>query len=167
MTAPVISRIDTAKVTGRRKPQFNSVDEALEDANRLATAERLGRLNQLGNWTLGQALNHIGGWAEFSHAPCPLKTPFLIRLIIWLQKSRFLHGSMPVGVRIPRVEGGTLVTEAVSLDEGQQRFESAFRRLKTEPPTHPSPALGKLTQTEAIALNLRHAELHLSFFVPT
>src|SRR6188474_1900211 len=118
MTAPVISRIDTAKVTGRRKPQFNSVDEALEDANRLATAERLGRLNQLGNWTLGQALNHIGGWAEFSHAPCPLKTPFLIRLIIWLQKSRFLHGSMPVGVRIPRVEGGTLVTEAVSLDEG-------------------------------------------------
>jgi hypothetical protein len=69
-------------------------------------------------------------------------------------------------VRIPRVPGGTLATEPMSLEEGLARFRRVIERVKSEPPTAPSPALGPLTHEEAIALSLRHAELHLGFFVP-
>jgi len=166
MSTAAIALNETANVTDRRKLHFNSLDEALQEADRLVAAERHGRLVQLGNWTLGQALNHIAGWAEFSYSQCPLKTPFIIRLILWLRKRSFLYGPMPAGVRIPGVPNGTLVTEPVSLEEGLSRFKAAFQRLKMEPPTHPSPALGQLTHDEAIAINLRHAELHLGFFAP-
>jgi len=166
MATAAITLIETAKVADRRKLRFKSLDEALAEANRLAAAQQHGRLAQLGNWTLGQAFNHIAGWAEFSYTQCPLKTPFIIRLILWLRKRSFLYGSMPAGVKIPGVAGGTLVLELASLDEGLSRLKAAFQRLKTEPPTHPSPALGKLTHEEAIAINLRHAELHLGFFAP-
>jgi hypothetical protein len=164
MATAAVALIETAKVSERRLLRFNSIDEAIAEADRLVGFERKGRLAQLGNWTLGQALNHIGGWAEFSYCQCPLKTPWFIRLILWLQKRSFLYGRMPAGVKIPGVQNGTLVTELVSLDEGLGRFKHAFQRLKTEEPTHPSPALGKLTHEEAIAINLRHAELHLGFF---
>jgi hypothetical protein len=166
MTAAAAMMIDTAKVASRRKLRFNSLDEALAEAERLTTADRSGQLKQVGNWSLGQALNHIAGWAEFSYARCPLKTPFIIRLILWLRKRSFLYGPMPAGVRIPGVANGTLITELASVDAALSRFKTALQRLKTEPPTHPSQALGKLTHEEAIALNLRHAELHLGFFVP-
>jgi hypothetical protein len=166
MSTAAIALVETAKVAARRKLRFNSVDEVLLEADRLVAAQQQGRLAQLGNWTLGQTFNHIAGWAEFSYAQCPLKTPFVIRLILWLRKRDMLYGSMPAGVKIPGVAGGTLVTELVSLEEGLDRLRVAFQRLKMEPPTHPSPALGKLTHKEAIAINLRHAELHLGFFAP-
>lgn len=164
MSTAAIALIETAKVAARRKLRFNSIDEALIEADRLVAAQQQGRLAQLGNWTLGQAFNHIAGWAEFSYTQCPLKTPLIIRLILWLRKRSFLYGSMPAGIKIPGVPNGTLVTELVSLEDGLSRLQAAFQRLKTDPPTHPSPALGKLTHEEAIAINLRHAELHLGFF---
>lgn len=162
-TAPA-TIIDTAKIAERRRLRFESLDDALGEADRLVAAEREGRVKQLGNWTLGQALNHIAGWAEFSYCACPLKTPWFVRLILWLRKRSFLYGPMPAGVKIPGVPTGTLVTEPTSLDAGLSRFQAAFQRLSKEPPTHPSPALGQLTHEEAIAINLRHAELHLGFF---
>jgi hypothetical protein len=166
MTTAALTLIDTAHLAHRRKLRFHSLDEALAEADLLVAAEKAGQLQKLGNWTLGQALNHIAGWAEFSYRECPLKTPFIIRLVLWLRKRSFLYGRMPAGVRIPGVPNGTLITEPASLDEGLSRFKIAFQRLKTEPPTHPSQALGQLTHEEAIALNLRHAELHLGFFMP-
>ena len=42
----------------------------------------------------------------------------------------------------------------------------AFERLKRETPTCPSPVFGLLTRLEAQAMNERHAELHLGFFIP-
>jgi uncharacterized protein DUF1569 len=158
--------IETGKVAGRRILRFETVDQALEEAERLAAAERASRLTQLGNWTLGQALGHVAAWAEFGYTQFPLKTPLIIRLILRLQKKKFLYGQMPAGVRIPGVKGGTLATELMPTDEGLARLRTVFERLKREVPTAPSPVFGKLTHEESIAINLRHAELHLSFFVP-
>jgi hypothetical protein len=73
---------------------------------------------------------------------------------------------MRPGVRIPRVAGGTLATDPLSLDEGLERFRRVMQRLKAEPHTEPSPIFGPLKHDESIAINLRHAELHLGFFVP-
>jgi hypothetical protein len=158
--------IDTGKVAGRRLLRFESIDQMLAEVDRLVQAERAGRLRRLGNWTLGQALGHLGVWAEYSYTPAPVTAPFLIKWFMRLQKRRFLYGPMRAGIKIPRVPGGTLATELMPLDAALPRFRRAMERLKTESPTAPSPLFGLLTREEAVALNLRHAELHLGFLAP-
>jgi hypothetical protein len=80
-----------------------------------------------------------------------------------MKKNQFLNGSMPRGVRIPNVEGGTLGTRPCSTEDGLLRYRAAWERLRREPPTAPSSVLGRLTHEEGIKLNLRHAELHLGY----
>jgi hypothetical protein len=159
--------IDTGKVAGRRTLRFESIDQMQAEVNRLVEAERAGRLRRLGNWTLGQTLGHLASWMEYGYNGFPsLKVPFFIRWILRLRKQKFLYGQMRPGARIPGVKGGTLAIEPVPLDEALGRFQRVSERLKTEAPTVPSPALGRLTHEESIALSLRHAELHLGFLVP-
>ncbi len=165
MSAAALS-IDTNLVPNRRELHFHSIDEALDEAYRLAIADKQGRLLSLGNWTLGQALSHIAAWIEFGYTGFPITAPFIVRLIVWLQKRRILYRAMPAGIRIPGIPQGTLATDPMTLEEGMARYHTAFERLKAEPQLFPSPVLGTLTHEESIALNLRHAELHLSFFVP-
>jgi hypothetical protein len=156
--------IDTSNCPGRRTLKFSSLSEAIAEADRLAEAERTGRLKQCGNWTLGQALGHLAAWAEFSYTGAPLKPPFFIRWILRMQKNNFLYSPMRAGVKIPRVAGGTLATEVVSTEDGLTRMRAAFERLERETPTAPNVIFGPLTHDEWRAINLRHAELHLSFF---
>jgi hypothetical protein len=158
--------MDTGQGSSRRKLKFESIDQVLAEVDRLVEAERAGRLKRLGNWTLGQTLGHLAAWAEFAHSPAPLKVPFFIKWALRLRKRKFFYEPMRAGVRIPGVEDGTLGTEPISLDEALPRLRRALVRVKSEPPTHPSPALGRLTHDESIAINLRHAELHLGFLVP-
>jgi hypothetical protein len=165
-TAAPPSVVDTGKVTERRVLHFDSIDQVLQDVDRLAVAERAGRLKRLGNWTLGQALGHLATWTEFAYTGVPLKPPFFIRWILRFQKAKFLKGPMPAGVKIPNIDGGTLGKEPLPLDEGLRRYKNVLQRLKVEAPTLPSPIFGKMTHDESIALTLRHAELHLGFFVP-
>jgi len=160
------SVINTAKVANRRSLRFDTIDQMMAEVDRLVAAEQTGRLKQLGNWTLGQSLGHLAGWSEFGYTPAPLNPPFFIRWILRFRKQKFLNSPMPAGVKIPGVAGGTLATEPMTLDEGLSRLRSIIERMKTQPPTVPSPALGMLTHNESIALNLRHAELHLGFFIP-
>src|SRR5437763_16830550 len=157
--------VDTRKIAGRRVLHFDSIDQLLKEVDRLAAAERAGRLKRLGNWTLGQNLGHLATWTEYIYTGVPLKPPFFIRWILRFQKKRFLVGPMPAGVKIPNVKGGTLGTEPVALEEGLAAYQRVLQRLKSEPPTLPSPIFGKMTHEESIALTMRHAELHVGFFV--
>ncbi len=159
-------RVDTGKVPGRRTLRFETIDQVMADVDRLVEAERAGRLRRLGNWTLGQVLGHLAVWAEYSYAPLPLKVPFFIKWILRLRKKKFLYGPMRAGVKIPGIEGGTLGTEPMPLEEALGRLRRVMERLKTEAPTVPSPVFGQLTHQESIAMNLRHAELHLGFLIP-
>jgi hypothetical protein len=152
-------------VTNRRILRFNSLDEVLAEVERLAESDRAGRLGRLGNWTLGQAVGHLATWAEYAYTPVPLNPPFWVKWLLRMRKQQFLREPMPAGVRIPGIEGGTLGTEVVPLDEAVEQYRRVLERLRREPPTVPSPVWGLLTQEEAIAGTLRHAELHLGFFV--
>ena len=159
-------RIDTSKVAARRILRFESLDQMIAEVDRLVAAERAGKLKRAGNWTLGQILGHIAVWAEFSYTDMPLNPPFFVRWILRWQKGKYLYGPMPAGVRIPRVNGGTLGTDPMTLEEGLDRLQRVIARLRVEPPTAPSKVFGMLTHEESIALNLRHAELHLGFLIP-
>jgi hypothetical protein len=160
------SAVNTAKVGGRRILRFETIDQALAEADRLAEAERAGRLQRLGNWTLGQAFGHVAVWGEYAYTGAPLKVPFFIKWLVRLRKQKFLYGPMRPGAKIPRVPGGTLATEPMPLDEALERLRHVMGRLKSEAPTAPNPLFGALQHQEWIALTMRHAELHLGFFVP-
>ena len=158
--------VDTAKVPGRRILRFESIDQVTAEVDRLVAADRAGRLRRLGNWTLGQTLGHLAAWAEYGYTGLPLRVPFFIKWILRLRKRKYLYEPMRAGARIPGVEGGTLATEDLPLDEALGHFQRVMQRVRTEPPTAPDSVFGRLTHAESIALNLRHAELHLGFLVP-
>ena len=152
----------------RRKLRFSTIDDALAEAMRLAAAEREGPLATAGKWSLGQALGHLATWANFAldGYPASVHPPAVVRLIARLLRNRVINKGMPPGMKIGRVPGGTLGTEQIPTDVGLSRFAEAMERLRGRAPTEPNPAFGPLTHEQWINLNLRHAELHLGFFVP-
>ena len=67
-------------------------------------------------------------------------------------------------MRIPKVAAGTFGVDVMPLAEGAARLRKAVARLQAgEPARYDSPAFGPMNHEERIQLNLRHAELHLSF----
>lgn len=159
--------INTKHVQGRRTLHFASIEDALRDAQMLADAEAAGTLKPLGNWTLGQALGHIAGWINYAldGYPPDLRPPWPVKIIARAFKSRLMKG-LPAGMRIGRVEGGTKHTEPMTTAEGLERYKTAWNRLSQTAPTQMNPVFGKMPHDEWITMNLRHAELHQSFFLP-
>ncbi|HEY4234588.1 MAG TPA: DUF1569 domain-containing protein [Lacipirellulaceae bacterium] len=160
--------IDTKIVKDRRPLRFETFDEAVRDAESLAGADRNGKLRATGNWTLGQALGHVAFWARApfdGYRPTP-RMPLPFRLLIPLMKNRFLNKGLPTGARIPGIPGGTFGIEPQDTDGGLADLRAAFDRLIREMPGEPNPVLGTLSHDDWIKLNLRHAELHQSFFHP-
>ena len=101
-----------------------------------------------------------------SHGLERSKYPFTLRMILRLIRNRFVAKGMPAGVRIRNIPGGTLGLDELPADEALARYRAAMERLRRSPPTMPNPILGPLTHEQWIQLNLRHAELHLSFQCP-
>jgi hypothetical protein len=136
------------------------------DVARLVDAKRAERLTALGNWSLGQALNHLGIATTLGFYEPPVRLPFYWRWILRIRKNTLLNKGLPAGVHMRGVEGGTIAIQQTGLEEGLAHFNAAWRKLKTETPTYPSHVFGPLTHEEWIIFSLRHAELHLSFFKP-
>ncbi len=83
-------------------------------------------------------------------------------------KKSILTKPMRAGMKLgPRTPGGTFGTEVLSTEEGASRLRTSLARVQRgEPPKYHSPAFGPMPEEERIALNLRHAELHLGFLHP-
>jgi hypothetical protein len=158
--------IDTGTVTGRRELHFDNLDQLQTEVDKLTAADQGGKLQRIGNWTLAQALGHIASWINFAFDGYPMKVPFFIKLIIRPMKNRFINGPMPSGKKLPGVPNGTFGAESLPLDEAQKRMSAAIARLKASSPSEPNPIFGPLTHDQWTSMNLRHAELHLSFFKP-
>ncbi|MEX0676331.1 MAG: DUF1569 domain-containing protein [Pirellulales bacterium] len=160
--------INTKKVRGRRVLAFDSLAEAIVDGEHLAAAERAGTLRATGNWTLGQALGHLAFWAAApldGYPPVP-RAPWFLRMMAPWIKARFLRKGLMPGLSIPNMPGGTYGVALIPTDQGLAQCRQAFERLTHEAPTVANPFFGPLTHEEWIKLNVRHAELHLSFFHP-
>jgi len=154
--------IATKNVTGRRVLRFSTLDDILADAERLAA----GRVRALGNWSLGEALAHLARTMKMSLDGASFRVPFFMRWIARLFKNRLLRSPMRPGFNLPRAaEAQLLASPPVSTEEGLNQLRAAIERLKREPQRAPNPAFGPLTREEWDQLHLRHAELHLSFFM--
>jgi hypothetical protein len=159
--------IDTRKVADRRKVRFETVADALRDAEALAAADRAGTLRAQGNWTLGQALGHVAFFANapFDGYPDMPQMPWLLRKLVPLFKGWFLNKGLPAGTRIPGTTDGTYGTELLPTDVALAANRRAFERLAAHCPTTLSPLFGPMSHEDWIKFNLRHAELHQSFFL--
>jgi hypothetical protein len=155
--------VQTKAVAGRRRLHFGTVGAAVAEVDRLADAERAGRLRHVGNWRFGQILGHLAGWVDYSYDGVPMKVPAVLRWVARPFKNRMLYKPMGAGSWLPRVPNGTFCTEAMDTEQGLARFRSTFGRLGAECPARPHALLGPLTHQEWINQHLRHAELHLSF----
>ncbi len=158
--------IDTRKVAEYRTLQFETVDDCITEVRRLAEAERAGKLRASGNWTVGQVFSHIAAWIEYGYEGFPIRRPpWFIRVVLrWQLRKMLDRGTMPRGVRIPGVEGGTTGADDLPIDEAEPRLLKALGRLRDgEPAVHASPAFGPMSEEDRARLNLRHAELHLGY----
>lgn len=160
--------VDTKNVQGRRTLKFATAQDVIADIEPLVAAERAGKLDKLGNWPLGTSLNHLAEFIDYAYDgfPADLNPPWAIKFILKFMKGTFLNRPLPAGYRIPSQPNGTKATHEVSLDEGAARCLKSWKRLADAPPTFIHPIFGPLTHQEWIAGHLRHAELHLSFYIP-
>lgn len=156
--------IDTTKVENRRELRFESLDALAAEAQALAEGEQLGKLVARGNWSLGQAINHVAVWIELAYADhVPVKVSWFQRLLAPFAR-KLLNESIDPGYRYKGTPGGTLGTEPAETGPALARLHRAIDRLKVEPPQTRDPVFGRLTHEQWIALQLRHGELHFSFF---
>ncbi|MBL8990632.1 MAG: DUF1569 domain-containing protein [Phycisphaerae bacterium] len=161
--------VNTKSVAGYRALRFGSIGDLLAEARRCAEAERRGSLRRLGNWSAGQIFAHLAAFMNYpydGYPPTLGSPPWIIRVILKRFKNKYLYRSLPRGVRIPKVPGGTVGADDVSTDEGLARLEAAAARLQRQPPATPNLIFGPLTHDEWMNLHCRHAELHLGYLVP-
>jgi hypothetical protein len=155
--------VNTGKVA-RRKLQFQSIAEVQAEIGRIVAADADGRLRTTGNWTPGQICDHLAAWIEYGYSGYPMKPPpWIIRVLLRWQLRKMLRDGMPGGVKIPGVPDGTYGQDNQPLPAAAERLMRALDRLQREPCPHDSPAFGRMSHEDRIALNLRHAELHLGF----
>lgn len=157
--------VDTRTSSGYRILRFDSIDECISDVKQIVAASEAGTLDATGNWTPGQIMTHLANWIQYPYVGFPIAPPpFFVRWMLRIRLRRILKGRMPRGVRIPGVAGGTVGMEDVDTAEAARRLLAALARLKTDEGTKfDSPAFGAMSHQDRIALNLRHAELHLGF----
>jgi hypothetical protein len=152
------------KSAARRKLRFESVDDLFAELDRIEDADQQGTLTTNGNWTAGQILSHLTAWIEYGYDGFPIsRPPFPVRWLLQWMLPGMLRDGMRAGVKIPGVKGGTTGAVEVPTGEALLRYRAAVSRMQSEPAKYASPAFGPLSEPDRIRLQLRHAELHLSF----
>ena len=170
--------LDTSTVPigpgGRRSLRFATLNDMLADARCCVSSDNASRLIRRGNWSIGQCLHHIAAWIDYPLLGYPpqLVIPAEFQTHARAHKDRIMREAMRPGEKLPGLEhaGGTLAIEDVSCAAGLAHIEGAAGRLSAGTPGSPTPfadpAFGVITYREWTEMTLRHAELHLSFFVP-
>ncbi len=151
--------VKTKKVQGRRTVRYESYDELLADAGRLAG----GNVRMLGNWSLGQNFKHIAMALDSAIDGTGFVLPSPVRWIVTLlMKQKFLHKSISSGFKTT----AKFVPDEISTEAGLEMLRESIARQGRESERALHPAFGKLSAAEWNLFNLRHAEMHLSFAVP-
>jgi hypothetical protein len=142
---------------------YADLDELQADAERLAGV----KYRTLGKWTYPQILDHLSRTTVASIDGFGFQAPWIARkLIAPLMKNSFLTKPMRAGFQLPARAASIIPAADLSLPAAVEKLRSALARFKAEPQRAEHPFLGKLASQESTALQLRHAELHMSFVVP-
>jgi hypothetical protein len=151
--------VNTAKVEGRRKLDYQSLDELLADADRLCA----GNVKTLGNWSPGQIFQHLATAFNGSIDGFPPAFPWFMRATTRLFKNRLINGAMPAGLKMPEKLAKVVMPEPTPTEVGLANLHAAVARLKQNPHRAPHPIFGEMTKAEWDTVHLKHANLHMSF----
>lgn len=137
--------INTAKATGRRTLRFESFEAVLADAERLVQQP----CRTLGNWTVGQNLDHLARTVRIAFDGPHVRAPWFARVFVApFLKQKFITHSMSSGFQFTKEMAAFRpdenATATVALDELRQQYG----RLSRETPTQPHPFFGLLTHEE-------------------
>jgi hypothetical protein len=154
--------VNTAKVEGRRKVNYASLDELLAEAERFKS----GSVKTLGNWSPGMIYKHLATAFNGSIDGLPDAFPWHIRLVGRLFKKRLIAGSMPAGIKLPDRFAKAVLPEATPDEVGLAELRKAVARLKKEPQRAKHPVFGDLTREEWDRVHLMHSNLHMSYLLP-
>ncbi len=151
--------VNTKTLQGRRRVRYESFDDLIGDAERLANG-----VTTIGNWSFGQILAHLAAALNSSIDGYGFSAPLPLRIAARLfMKKKALHEQIPAGFQIPNNVNGRFDPPDVSVSEGLERLRAAVERLKSEDTRMKHPVLGALSREESDKFQLRHAELHMSF----
>lgn len=156
------AEVNTKSVAGRRTVHYDTFDDALADAERLAS----GSVRTLGNWSYGQILRHMAIAVDTMIDGAPFSIPAPVQLIMrLLMKKKMLNQTLPPGFKVPK-KAASLIPPETSVEEGLELFRAAIRRAKTEEQRAPHPGFGVMGPGEWDEFQLRHFEMHMSFVLP-
>jgi hypothetical protein len=153
--------VNTAKVAGRRKLDYASLQEMLADADRLSSCP----VKTLGNWSAGQIFRHLAISFHGSIDGFTMTFPWYFRLMARVFKKKLLSGPMPPGFKLSPEVAESMVPEATSTEEGLADLHAAASRLEREPHRARHPLFGNIGKEEWNRIHLKHASLHMSFLV--
>ncbi len=156
--------INTKQAT-RRELRFEKIDDILADA-RAVTA---GPHHATGNHSPAEIIHHVAYFIDKPVTGFGFTAPLVMRLF---GRALRLMGraTAPIapGLNPPRAVAQRFWPEpGVTLDDAMAYLARSVDAAR-EPGRmrHPSPLFGRLSHEQWIALNCRHAELHLSFIHP-
>ncbi len=88
--------INTTTIPDHRTLRFDTPDELWAEVERLVAGEKAGTLRKTGNWSLGQNLGHLAAWIEYPYDGYPkgLKPPWFVKVILKLQKKKYMRGPL-------------------------------------------------------------------------
>ena len=159
--------MSTATKPERRKLTFATLDDVVRDVENLLAKG----YDRAGNWDLAQVCSHLAEWMRFPVEGFP-KMPLLLRPLAWMMRAtvgkklraKVLTQGFDAGGRtMPQTvftPGGDPTAAVAKLKEAAERFKAHAG------PIHPSPLFGAMTKDEALQLQLKHCEHHLSFLIP-
>jgi len=148
----------------RRKVHFNSIEEAIADAEQLAA----GEVETSGHYSFGQILDHLARAADaITGKLVPPPVPLPLRLVGKLIRPFMISRPYRPGFKLPAKSQSMLWSqEEVDVETGLKNWKESMARYKQVDPLFPHPVFGKMNRQQHDQAQCRHSELHLSFIHP-
>lgn len=147
----------------RRELSFNNLDEAVAEAERLAS----GQVRTTGNHSFGQILEHLARTHDMSTGkivgPRP---PLFMRLMMPIMKNMIIKDVKP-GFKLPaKAEAFFWPDQEFDVGQALTHLKESVENYKTAGPLDKHPVFGKLSREKNLELNCKHCAMHLSFVHP-
>ncbi len=150
-----------------RQIRFESLDEILRDAERIS---RANQVDQLGNWTPGQAFEHLAKSFDSSVRESEAVLPIWRRAIARILKPFMLHFGLPAGIRIESISEVAarefLPGEGIAMERGLRELQRAIAQLSAQEMSAKHNCFGSMSPRDWERMHCRHAELHLRLLIP-
>ena len=149
-------------MSARRPLSFDSLDQIMPDVDRL-----LAGYTKVGNWSLGQACNHIGKGFIGAIEGVDFKAPWLLRTLVApiFLRQIMKTGKMREGIKVPE----SFLPKATLDDRAEvEALRAVINLFKGHTgPFADHPFFGRLSRDQNDQIHRIHSAHHLSFLLPT